>query len=150
MLCRINPILTKLTQMTANSRAMPNYVRHNSSNIVRLGVDVLPTMSQAVVHNGIVYLSGQIDGTADDIKGQTKNILKKVDQYLQEAGTDKSKLLTSTIWLKDIGKDFGSMNEVWNEWIDPINKPVRATTQASLATKKLLVEIQVTATTALK
>jgi len=64
---------------------------------VRLGVDVLPTMNQAVIHNGIVYLSGQIDGAADDIKGQTKNILKKVDQYLQEAGTDKSKLLTSTM-----------------------------------------------------
>jgi len=47
--------------------------------------------------------------------------------------------------LKDIEIDFGSMNEVWNEWIDPNNKPVRATTQASLATKKLLVEIQVTA-----
>lgn len=47
----------------------------SSSSIVRLGVDVLPTTSQAVVHNGIVYLTGQIDGTADDIKGQTKNVL---------------------------------------------------------------------------
>ena len=43
--------------------------------------------------------------------------------------------------VKDIEKDFGSMNEVWNEWIDPNNKPVRATTQASLATQKLLVEM---------
>lgn len=126
-------------------------------------------MSQAVVHNGIVYLSGQVDGTADDVTGQTKNVLAKVDKYLQEAGTDKSKLLTSTIWLKDIGRDFGAMNEVrfscrlmficlhkdeisshilpkvWNSWIDPNNKPARATTEASMATPKFLVEIQVTA-----
>lgn len=62
-------------------------------------------MSQAVVHNGIVYLSGQVDGTGGDVTEQTKNVLAKVDKYLQEAGTDKSKLLTSTIWVKDIGKD---------------------------------------------
>lgn len=102
-------------------------------------------MSQAVVHNGIVYLSGQIDGTAEDITGQTQNVLAKVDQYLAEAGTDKSKLLTSTVWLQDITRDFGAMNEVWNAWIDPKNKPVRATTEASLASPKYLVEVQVTA-----
>lgn len=102
-------------------------------------------MSQAVVHNGIVYLSGQVDGTAEDVTGQTKNVLAKVDKYLQEAGTDKSKLLTSTIWVKDIERDFGAMNEVWNSWIDPSNKPVRATTEASLANPKLLVEVQVSA-----
>ena len=102
-------------------------------------------MSQVVVHNKIVYLSGQIDGSAEDITGQTQNVLAKVDQYLTEAGTDKSKLLTSTIWLQDITRDFGAMNEVWNAWIDPKNKPVRATTEASLASPKYLVEIQVTA-----
>ena len=117
----------------------------SGNSIVRIGTDVLPPMSQAVVHNNIVYLSGQIDGTVDDIVGQTKNVLAKVDRYLHEAGTDKSKLLTSTIWLKDIERDFGAMNEVWNAWIDPNNKPVRATTEASLASPKLLVEIQVTA-----
>ena len=115
------------------------------TGIQRLGTDVLPPMSQAVVHNNIVYLSGQVDATADDVVGQAKNVLAKVDKYLKEAGTDKSKLLTSSIWLKDIDKDFGAMNEVWNAWIDPNNKPVRATTQASLASPKMLVEIQVTA-----
>lgn len=102
-------------------------------------------MSQVVIHNKVVYLSGQIDGSADDITGQTQNVLAKVDQYLAEAGTNKSKLLTSTIWLQDITRDFGAMNEVWNAWIDPKNKPVRATTEASLASSKYLVEIQVTA-----
>ncbi len=69
-------------------------------------------MSQAVIHNGIVYLSGQVDGTADDVTGQTKNVLAKVDKYLHEAGTDKSKLLTSSVWLKNIERDYGAMNEV--------------------------------------
>ena len=117
----------------------------SSATTTRLGTDVLPTMSQAVIHNDIVYLSGQVDGTAEDVVGQTKNVLAKVDKYLEEAGTDKSKLLTSTIWLKDIERDFGVFNQVWCEWIDKNNKPVRATTEASLAAPNMLVEIQVTA-----
>jgi len=117
----------------------------SSATTTRLGTDVLPTMSQAVIHNDIVYLSGQVDGTAEDVVGQTKNVLAKVDKYLEEAGTDKSKLLTSTIWLKDIERDFVEFNRVWCEWIDKNNKPVRATTEASLAAPNMLVEIQVTA-----
>ena len=117
----------------------------SSATTTRLGTDVLPTMSQAVIHNDIVYLSGQVDGTAEDVVGQTKNVLAKVDKYLEEAGTDKSKLLTSTIWLKDIERDFAVFNQVWCEWIDKNNKPVRATTEASLAAPNMLVEIQVTA-----
>jgi enamine deaminase RidA (YjgF/YER057c/UK114 family) len=86
--------------------------RCNSNSIVRLGVNVLPPMSQAVVHNGIVYLAGMTDRVGpDDVASQTKNILAKVDQYLAKAGTDKSKLLTSSIWLKDIGRDYTAMNE---------------------------------------
>ena len=88
-------ILSKASTASSARKVPANAIRF-SSNIVRLGVDVLPTMSQAVVHNGIVYLSGQIDGEADDVTGQTKNILAKVDKYLAEAGTDKSKLLTSS------------------------------------------------------
>lgn len=127
------------------NRILNTQLNYFSSNITRLGVDILPSMSQVVIHNKIVYLSGQIDGSAEDITGQTQNVLAKVDQYLAEAGTNKSKLLTSTIWLQDITRDFGAMNEVWNAWIDPKNKPVRATTEASLASPKYLVEIQVTA-----
>jgi len=127
------------------NRILNTQQNYFSSNITRLGVDILPSMSQVVIHNKIVYLSGQIDGSAEDITGQTQNVLAKVDQYLAEAGTNKSKLLTSTIWLQDITRDFGAMNEVWNAWIDPKNKPVRATTEASLASPKYLVEIQVTA-----
>mmetsp|Transcript_24254 Transcript_24254/g.73994 ORF Transcript_24254/g.73994 Transcript_24254/m.73994 type:complete len:135 (-) Transcript_24254:5-409(-) len=61
------------------------------------------------------------------------------------AGTSKSHALSATIWLKDINRDFAAMNEVWNAWVDPENKPVRATVEAAMARDVLLVEIQVTA-----
>ena len=101
-------------------------------------------MSKIVVHNGIVYISGQTDATADNIKEQTQNTLKKVDDLLAQAGTSKSNILTASIWLKDINRDFKGMNDVWNAWLDPENKPVRATVEANLARDILLVEVQVT------
>lgn len=102
-------------------------------------------MSQIVIHNGIVYSSGQVDEVETDVTGQTKSILNQIDALLKRAGTDKSKLLTAKIWLKDINKDFKAMNEVWKAWVDPSNKPVRATVEANLALPEILVEIQVTA-----
>ncbi len=98
---------------------------NDSSGITRIGVEN-PNMSQAVIHGGIVYISGQVDDTGSDAKSQTSNILDKVDSLLEQAGTDKSKLLTASIWLKDIGQDFQEVNRVWNTWLDSDNKPVRA------------------------
>ena len=104
-----------------------------------------PNMSQTVIHNGVVYLSGQVDTTATDIEGQTRAVLGQVDALLVEAGTDKSKLLTASIWVKDIQRDFQGMNGVWNQWLDPNNKPGRATVEAVLLSPELLVEVQVSA-----
>lgn len=104
-----------------------------------------PLMTKAVIHGGVVYLSGLTDTAADDATGQTKNILKKIDDLLEKAGTSKSKLLTASIWVKDIANDFQDMNAVWSEWLDPENKPVRACTEANMARPAVLVEIQVTA-----
>lgn len=118
--------------------------RRQFATIQRIGLDN-PNMSQAVIHNGIVYISGQVDATANDIQGQTKNVLSKIDSLLKESGTDKSKLLTASIWVKDIDKDFKDMNSVWSQWIDPKNKPVRATVEANMASPDILVEVQVSA-----
>lgn len=112
----------------------------------RIGTDD-PRMSRIVVHNGVVYISGQTDATSDSIAGQTSNVLAKVDDLLARAGTSKSNLLTASIWLRDIGRDFGGMNDVWNGWVDPENKPVRATVEANMARECLLIEVQVTAHT---
>lgn len=69
--------------------------------------------------------------------------LSKIDNLLAAAGTDKSKLLSAQIWVKDISTHFKPMNKVWCEWLDPSAKPVRATVEANLALPSLLVEIQV-------
>ena len=115
------------------------------NRVVRLQTED-PRMSKIVIHNGVVYTSGQTAGDAgDDIKLQTQATLDKVDALLKEAGTSKSHALSATIWLKDINRDFKGMNEVWNAWVDPENKPVRATVEAAMARDILLVEIQVTA-----
>jgi enamine deaminase RidA (YjgF/YER057c/UK114 family) len=102
-------------------------------------------MASAVVYNGVLTTMGVIDVSGESVEAQTETILKKIDVLLEQGGTDKSKIITSNIWLKDIAKDFGTMNSVWVKWIDSNNKPTRACVEANLAFPNLLVEIQVTA-----
>ena len=100
-----------------------------------------PRMSSAVVHGNTVYLAGlTADDRTLDVKGQTRQILDKVDKFLAEAGTDKSKLLSANIWLTDI-KTWSQMNEVWDAWVSPGNTPARATVEANLAAPGRRVEI---------
>ena len=83
-------------------------------------------MSSAVVHGNTVYLAGlTADDAKADVKGQTKQILDKIDKFLAEAGTDKSKILSANIWLTDIGT-WGQMNEVWDAWVAPGFEPMDA------------------------
>lgn len=117
-----------------------------SNNIVRIETDT--RRSRAVVYNGIVFIGGMAaDDRSQDIKGQTKQALARVEKYLAEAGSDKSRLLTAQIWLKDIGRDFEGMNEVWNEWTALGAAPTRATAQCEMGAPDVLVEIIVTAAT---
>ncbi len=98
--------------------------------------------SRAVIHNGIVYLSGMTaPDRSEDVKGQTEQTLKRIDDYLAQAGTDKSNLLTAQIWLKDIGSDFQVMNEVWDAWTAPDASPARATCECEMGAPDVLVEI---------
>lgn len=103
-------------------------------------------MSQAVIHGGVVYLSGQVDlaSPAPTVAEQTQRILARVDDLLAQAGSDKSQLLSATIWLTDLA-EFQAMNEVWKQWLPPGCAPARATVQAGLALPGLLVEIAVIA-----
>lgn len=105
-----------------------------------------PRMSQAVVHNGVVYLAGQVAGTAKgkSVTEQTKEILSIIDELLKQAGTDKSKLLQAQIYLPDIGA-FAEMNKVWEAWVTPGQTPARATIEAKLASADYKVEIMVIA-----
>lgn len=104
-----------------------------------------PRMSQAVEHNGVVYLAGQVaDDPNADITGQTQQILAKIDKLLAECGTSKSKLLWAQLWVTDM-RNFQAMNAVWDAWIDPDNPPVRAGLCSALAAPQYLVEIMVQA-----
>ena len=104
-----------------------------------------PRLSQVVTHGDTVYLAGIVaDHPTPDVAAQTGQILDKIDQYLKEAGTDKSKILTATIWLSDI-RFFDDMNSVWDKWVSPGNSPARACVEAKLAHTKYWVEIRVVA-----
>jgi len=102
-------------------------------------------MSQAVAHNGIVHLAGQVAAdTSADVAGQTRQILEAIEALLAEAGSDKTRILSATIYLADIGK-FAQMNAVWDAWVPAGHTPARATVEARLATPAHTVEIQVIA-----
>jgi len=104
-----------------------------------------PRMSRAVIHDNRVFLAGlTASDTSQDIQSQTKQILDKIDDYLKQAGTSKSNLLTANLWIKDMAM-FSAMNEIWNAWVDPSNPPARACVKAEMARPEVLVEIMVTA-----
>lgn len=105
-----------------------------------------PRMSQIVVRGDTVYLAGQVatNNAGQSVTNQTQEILDKIDGYLAEAGTDKSKLLSANLWLTDMD-DFGEMNAVWDAWVDPANTPARACVEAKLAAPEYTVEIMVVA-----
>lgn len=112
-------------------------------NIERLHVG--KTLSEAAIHNGTVYLAGQIaEDTSQDIAGQTREVLGHIDRLLAQANSDKSRILMCQIFIADL-KDFAGMNAVWNEWVAEGHAPPRATVQAALVKSEWLVEMVVTA-----
>jgi enamine deaminase RidA (YjgF/YER057c/UK114 family) len=110
-------------------------------------------ISKIVTHGGLVYLCGQTAkgsaAEAADIGEQTTEVLSRINQLLAEAGTNATRLLTVTVYLRDM-TDFGGMNAVWETWLEGqrAQAPARATVQANLATATLRVEMSVTAAVA--
>jgi enamine deaminase RidA (YjgF/YER057c/UK114 family) len=107
--------------------------------------DVGARMSEMAVHNGVVYLAGQVavDGSKD-IRDQTRQVLAAIDALLARAGSDKGRILRAQIYLADLA-DFAAMNAVWEAWVVPGHTPPRATVQAALAKPQWKIEIVVTA-----
>jgi enamine deaminase RidA (YjgF/YER057c/UK114 family) len=102
-------------------------------------------LSETAIFNKTIYLAGQIpDDIAQDIVGQTTEVLGHVDRLLAEAGSDKSCILMCQIFLSDINLISG-MNQVWDMWVADGHAPPRATVQALLANPSWLIEIVVTA-----
>jgi enamine deaminase RidA (YjgF/YER057c/UK114 family) len=104
-------------------------------------------LSEAVIYHGFVYLAGQVAADPSvDAKAQTEQVLKQIDDLLEESGSAKTRILSATIYLPDMA-DFAAMNQAWEAWVPQGNKPARATVQAALAAPEYKVEIQITACT---
>lgn len=104
-----------------------------------------PRMSEVAIHNGVVYLAGQVAADpSGDVVAQTTQVLDAVDRLLAEAGSDKASILQATIFLASMA-DFPAMNSVWDKWVVAGQTPPRATVEAKLARPEYLVEVKVVA-----
>ena len=101
-------------------------------------------MSQAVIHNGLIWLAGQVAKPGESVTEQTRAVLEQIETLLAQAGSDKTRILSATIWLADMA-DFAEMNAVWDAWVPQGAAPARATGEAKLATPDYKVEVIVTA-----
>ena len=109
-------------------------------------IDSNERLSRIVIHNGVVYVAGvTAANTAGDITAQTRDCLAEIDRLLALAGSDKTRILRTQIWLADIAADFAAMNAVWDAWVPQGQTPARATGEAKLAAPEYRVEIIVTA-----
>jgi len=113
-----------------------------ANEIKRIGVGA--RMSEGVCYNGIIWLAGQVGNPGDSVADQTRTCLAEVDRILAEAGTDKTRILSTQIWLADIAT-FAEMNAVWDAWVPAGHTPARATGEAKLATPDYKVKVIVTA-----
>jgi enamine deaminase RidA (YjgF/YER057c/UK114 family) len=100
----------------------------------------LPTISQVVTHNGLIYLCGVTPDPSGDITTQTRQVLQRVETLLHRVGTDKSRLLSAQVWLSDMAL-FDEHNLAWNEWVDQHNPPARACVESRLWRDGMLVEV---------
>jgi len=102
-------------------------------------------MSEAVVHQGTIYLAGQVaEDPSKNVADQTRQVLAAIDRLLATCGSDKTRIISAQIFLANIA-DFAAMNEVWDAWVPAGHTPARATIEARLADPAYRVEIKVIA-----
>lgn len=108
-------------------------------------VNVAKRLSDMAIYNGVAYLAGQVPEDASlDITGQTEQVLAIIDSLLEQAGTNKSRILMAQIFISNMA-EFDGMNKAWDAWVADGNAPPRATIEARLANPNFKVEIVVTA-----
>lgn len=102
--------------------------------------------SEATIYQGTVYLAGQLaENLSTDIRQQTQETFAIIDQLLQQANSHKSLILSTTIYLKDIERDYQAFNNVWDEWVKDIKAPPRTCVEAKMYHPDVLVEITISA-----
>ncbi|MCP0912535.1 MULTISPECIES: RidA family protein [Acinetobacter] len=102
--------------------------------------------SEIAIAGNLVHLAGQLATDVElDIKGQTQQTLDIIAQFLADVGTDKSHIMSVTIYLKDIEKDYAAFNEIWDAWVADIEALPRTCVEAKLYDPRVLVEMTVVA-----
>lgn len=105
-----------------------------------------PRLADSVEHAGIVYLSGQVpNDLTGDITQQTEEIFAKIDALLAASNSDKTRILSAQVWIKNMARDFSAFNAAWENWMPVENSPARAAVEANMARDQVLVEIMVIA-----
>ena len=108
-------------------------------------IDSNEILSEVTIHNQVVYLAGQVPNNDDaDLETQTREVFANIDKLLAQANSDKSKMLSVQVFVKDLA-DFPVINGLWEAWLKGSPKPVRATIQAELVNPKWRLEIMVIA-----
>ena len=87
--------------------------------------------SRVVIHDGRVFTVATAREKSASMRAQAESALAMLDRHLAEAGTDKSKLLSATVYITDM-KRKAEMNDAWMAWVDPANPPQRACIGAAL------------------
>jgi enamine deaminase RidA (YjgF/YER057c/UK114 family) len=108
-------------------------------SVQRFGIGA--RLSQAVKHGETIYVAGTVaDDPSAGITEQTASILKKIDAALAHFKSDKTKILSATVWVASMGH-YDGMNKAWDAWVPAGHSPARATVETRLAKPEYLVEI---------
>lgn len=135
---RTLPYCQPRRSLTHQSPTMQN------ADIKRIGPMPGKPIHQVVVHNRLAYITGTVDKTSDGTPyAETAGILRNLDARLALAGTDKSRLLSATVWMADLS-GIAEMNRAWVDWLPADAAPARATVQAALG-KGFSIEVAATA-----
>jgi enamine deaminase RidA (YjgF/YER057c/UK114 family) len=121
------------------------------TGVTRIGdfseIPGIPRISKVSVYGGLAYTSGVVGEPGFDVREQTTQVLARIDELLELANSDRSRIISAQVWLADMA-DFAAHNDAWDEWVDPDNLPARACVQSALLDPRLLVEIRVIAAVA--
>lgn len=103
------------------------------------------SLSRLVECGNLVFVAGTTaDDKAASCKGQTEEVLRKIDKLLADAGSSKSRILWCNVWVNDM-REKDQMDAAWQAWVDPDNKPARATVESRLGSPDTRVEIMMIA-----
>ncbi len=117
------------------------------SDIRTINPSVRFPFSHATVHNGIIYVSGQVGfkpGTtevvSDDLRDQCQQTFRSIDEILAAAGSSRDRIIRCGVYLRHIERDFAAFNECYAAWLGS-HRPARSAIQAGFALPRILVEV---------